>query len=274
MGTPVRHSRGLRANLPSVGVDGAYYYCTDTHELFIGDGSGMSQVAGGSGAAIDLQSNFADNGNQTKLNLYSNGSVVITDDGAGNIDLEIAANSGIPSAVGQNLYPAPPLSSSYGGAGTFRNKTLWIYIPQTAIINPAGFPNIGFGVRILIKSGTVKCSKVKMFATSANGLVVSNQVEVLFPSFAHGFTVTGPANVQSNSMASFPISNNNDWYLAFYFADDVANDSAQIGKSASPNYFTPVAWQAGDGTGGASVNGGSAVTDTTAMYLVPFVETV
>lgn len=43
-GLSVSFYKGLRANLPVVGVDGVYYQCTDTGELFLGTGTGMKQV--------------------------------------------------------------------------------------------------------------------------------------------------------------------------------------------------------------------------------------
>lgn len=43
----VRWLRGLKANLPNPGVDGSYYFATDTKELFVSDGVALSQIGSG-----------------------------------------------------------------------------------------------------------------------------------------------------------------------------------------------------------------------------------
>jgi hypothetical protein len=56
--TPILWSRGLRANLPRVGVDGTWYYTTDTNELFYGasltkvNTGAVSSVAGRVGTVV------------------------------------------------------------------------------------------------------------------------------------------------------------------------------------------------------------------------------
>jgi hypothetical protein len=44
----VQVARGLKANLPSVGAAGELFFCTDTNQLFVGTGTGMVVVGGGS----------------------------------------------------------------------------------------------------------------------------------------------------------------------------------------------------------------------------------
>jgi hypothetical protein len=48
----VQVARGLKANLPAVGADGEMYFCTDTNEMFVGTGTGMSPVSSGSNTGI------------------------------------------------------------------------------------------------------------------------------------------------------------------------------------------------------------------------------
>jgi len=74
MNTFIKLKRGLKSNLPSEGLTGEPFICTDTRELYVGNGLGnpLIKIAGGLYSNIEF-SNF----NKTSTQSISSGSVTL-----------------------------------------------------------------------------------------------------------------------------------------------------------------------------------------------------